>query len=136
MKRARRRAGAVLGGLAAGALTIAVLRLGWLLQWPRALLAGLLVATAVTALWLVARAQDLVGPGSWPEPPEPERVAGWPQLALVAGALRKTEGPGRRRYSAEGGNSADGGDSADAANPAGGTRGTLRRDGPGGNDDG
>jgi hypothetical protein len=130
MKRVRRGAGAVLGGLAAGALTIAALRLGWLLQWPRALLAGLLVAAAITALGLLAGAEDLVGPGSWPEPPEPERVAGWAQLVLVAGALRKTEGPGRRRYSADAGKSADGG------NPARGTRGSDRRDGPGGNDGG
>jgi hypothetical protein len=87
--------GAVAGGLAAGALTVAALRLGWLLQWPRALLAGLLVAAAVTALGLLSLATDLVGPGRWPDPPEPERVAGWRQLVLVAGALRKG-GAGRR----------------------------------------
>ena len=92
MTRARRGAGVVVGALAAGVLTVAALRLGWLLQWPRALLGGLLVAAAVAALGLIAIAQDLVGPGRWPDPPEPERVAGWPQLALVAGALRKTEG--------------------------------------------
>jgi len=96
MRRARRGAGVVVGALAAGALTVAALRLGWLLQWPRALLAGLLVGTAVAALGLIALAHDLVGPGSWPDPPEPERVAGWPQLALVAGALRKKEALGAR----------------------------------------
>jgi hypothetical protein len=96
MRRAWRGARAVSGGLAAGALTVAALRLGWLLQWPRALLAGLLVAAEVTALGLLALAPDLVGPGRWPDPPEPERVAGWPQLALVAGALRKREALGRR----------------------------------------
>jgi hypothetical protein len=90
MRQAWRVLGVGAGGLAAGALAVAALRLGWLLQWPRALLAGLLVAAAVTALGLVVLAHDLLGPGSWPEPPEPERVAGWPQLALVAGALRKT----------------------------------------------
>jgi hypothetical protein len=84
------------GGLAAGALTVGALRLGWLLQWPRALLAGLLVAAAVTALGLVVLAHDLLGPRRWPDPPEPERVAGWPQLALVAGALRKTAAGDRR----------------------------------------
>ena len=81
---------AALAGLAAGALAVGALRLGWLLQWPRALLGGLLVAAAVTVLGLLALAGDLVGPGRWPDPPEPERVAGWPQLSLVAGALRKT----------------------------------------------
>ena len=94
MRRARPGAGVVVGALAAGALTVAALRLGWLLQWPRALLVGLLVAAAVAALGLIAIAQDLLGPGRWPDPPEPERVAGWPQLALVAGALRKTEALG------------------------------------------
>jgi hypothetical protein len=83
---------AVAGALAAGGVTVAALRLGWLLQWPRALLAGLLVTAVVAGLGLVALAGELVGPGQWPEPPEPERVAGWPQLALVAGALRKTGG--------------------------------------------
>jgi len=80
---------AVLAGAGAGALVVAALRLGWLLQWPRAVLGGLLVGAAVTALGLLALAGDLLGPGRWPDPPEPERVAGWPQLALVAGALRK-----------------------------------------------
>jgi hypothetical protein len=92
MRRAWRGVGVIIGALAAGVLTVAALRLGWLLQWPRALLAGLLVAAAVTALGLLALAQDLVGPGRWPDPPEPERVAGWPKLGLVAGALRKTKG--------------------------------------------
>jgi hypothetical protein len=89
VRRAWRGAGVVAGALAAGALAVAALRLGWLLQWPRALLAGFFVAAAVAALALLALAGDLVGPGQWPDPPEPERVAGWPQLALVAGALRK-----------------------------------------------
>ncbi len=89
-QRARRVVLAGLAGVAAGAVVVAALRLGWLLQWPRALLGGLLAAAATTALTLVALAGDLVGPGRWPDPPEPERVAGWPQLALVAGALRKT----------------------------------------------
>ena len=91
MSRAWRAVGVVLGALAAGALTVAALRLGWLLQWPRALLAGLLVAAAVTASGLLALAHDLLGPGRWPDPPEPARAAGWPQLALVAGALRKAD---------------------------------------------
>jgi hypothetical protein len=81
---------AVLAGLAAGALVAGALRVGWLLQWPRALLGGLLAAAAVAALGLLAVTGDLIGPGRWPDPPEPERVAGWPQLSLVAGALRKT----------------------------------------------
>ena len=93
MRRSWRATGAVAGGLAAGALTVAALRVGWLLQWPRVLLAGLLVTAAVLALALLALAGDLVGPGRWPDPPEPERVAGWPQLALVAGALRKSGDP-------------------------------------------
>jgi hypothetical protein len=96
VRRAWRLLGVGTGGLAAGALSVGALRLGWLLQWPRALLAGLLVAAAVTALGLVALAHDLLGPGRWPDPPEPERVAGWPQLALVAGALRKTAATQRR----------------------------------------
>jgi hypothetical protein len=96
MRRIWRGAGVVVVALAAGGLTVAALRLGWLLQWPRALLAGLLVAAAVTASGLLALAQDLVGPGRWPDPPEPERVAGWPQLALVTGALRKTGAAGTR----------------------------------------
>ena len=102
MRRASQGAGVVVGALAAGALTVAALRLGWLLQWPRALLAGLLVAAAVAAIGLIAIAQDVVGPGRWPDPPEPERVAGWPQLALLAGALRKTEALEGRRHRVDG----------------------------------
>ena len=102
-QRARRVGLAVLAGVAAGAVVVAALRLGWLLQWPRALLGGLLAAAAATALALVALAGDLVGPGRWPEPPEPERVAGWPQLALVAGALRKTAARQRRSSDDPGG---------------------------------
>jgi len=80
----RRSVLAVLAGLAAGAVVVAALRLGWLLGWPRALLGGVLVAAAAAALTLVALSGDLLGPGRWPDPPEPERVAGWPQLSLVA----------------------------------------------------
>jgi hypothetical protein len=90
VRRAWRATAVVAGALAAGGLTVAALRLGWLLQWPRAMLAGVLVAAAVAALGMLALAGDLVGPGRWPDPPEPERVAGWPQLALVARALRKS----------------------------------------------
>jgi hypothetical protein len=103
MRRAWRATGVLAGALAAGALTVAALRVGWLLQWPRTLLAGLLVAAAVAPLALLSLADDLVGPGRWPDPPEPERVAGWPQLALVAGALRKSGDPRKRGDLRQGG---------------------------------
>jgi hypothetical protein len=73
-------------GIAAGAVVGVVLRFGVLLQGPRTLLAALLVAAAVTGLALLPAAPDA---GSrWPPPPEPERVAGWHRVSILAGAMR------------------------------------------------
>jgi hypothetical protein len=85
------RAGAA--GVVAGAAVVALLRTGWLLQWPRAVLAGLLAAAAVTALRLLTLVDDLLAPGPWPAPPQPERRAGWSQLTLVTASVRKETGP-------------------------------------------
>ena len=94
------RAGAT--GVLVGVAVVVLLRFGWLLQWPRALLAGLLAAVVATGLRLLTLVDDLLGPGPWPDPPDPERRAGWSQLTLVTATVRKSLGPHRDRTDREG----------------------------------
>ena len=121
MRRARRGAGVVVGALAAGALTVAALRLGWLLQWPRALLAGLLVAAAVAALGLIAIAQDLVGPGRWPDP---RRTRAGRRVAPAGAPRGRTAQDGSTRYEGRR-QRVDGTDKGGAMSADGATAGTA-----------
>lgn len=80
-----------------GAVVGLVLRFGLLLQGPRSLLAAVLAAAAVAGLMLLPATPD---PGRrWPPAPEPERVAGWHRVSVLATAMRtgRLDPAGRNR---------------------------------------
>jgi hypothetical protein len=86
--------GHVLSAAAVAATTTAVLRLGVPLRLAPSLLGGVTAALVwAAATWTVRAGAEY---RSWPEPPEPGRLAGWPSLGMVMRRLeREAREPGQ-----------------------------------------
>ena len=79
--------GHVGSALLVGALTVGLVRIGGQLAATPSLLAGAVGALVWAALtWALRHG---AGARPWPDPPDPERLAGWPHVAMVTRRLER-----------------------------------------------